>query len=80
VLRNGGYGALQNFLAQLGVDKAPGLDLPGMDAVAIAGGYGMAASRATTEAEVAAVLAGTAAPASPRLVEVSIAPEIRPLG
>jgi benzoylformate decarboxylase len=80
VLRNGGYGALQNFLGQLGVEKAPGLDLPGMDAVAIATGYGMAASRAGTQAELAAALAATAAPASPRLIEVPIAAEIRPLG
>jgi benzoylformate decarboxylase len=80
VLRNGGYGALQSFLAQLGVEKAPGLDLPGMDAVTIAAGYGMAASRASTGAEVEAVLAATAAPASPRLVEVPIAAETRPLG
>ena len=34
VLRNGGYGALRGFVAQLGSGDAPGLDLPGLDAVA----------------------------------------------
>lgn len=80
VLRNGGYGALQAFLGQMGLDGAPGLDLPDLDGAAIARGYGMAACSATTGDELAAVLADAAAGRPPRLVEVPVVAETRPLG
>jgi benzoylformate decarboxylase len=80
VLRNGGYGALRSFVAQLGVEKAPGLDLPGMDAVQIAAGYGLPAQRIAGAGELAAALAGVSASAGPRLIEVPITAETRSLG
>jgi benzoylformate decarboxylase len=80
VLRNGGYEGLRGFLAQLGVSGAPGLDLPGLDAVQIARGYGLPAERVATADELAAAVAGAAAARGPRLVEVPIRPEARPLG
>jgi benzoylformate decarboxylase len=80
VLRNGGYGALRSFVAQLGVDGAPGLDLPGLDAVRIAEGYGVPAERIDDGDTLAAVLASTAPGRGPRLLEVPITAETRPLG
>jgi benzoylformate decarboxylase len=80
VLNNGGYGVLQSFLGALGLEKAPGLELPGLDAVTIARGYGVTAFRVADRTELAAALADTAAGRSPRLIEVPIAAEIRPLG
>jgi benzoylformate decarboxylase len=80
VLRNGGYGALQSFVAQLGVEGAPGLELPDMDAVQIAAGYGMPARRVAGGEELAAELARTSACDGPRLLEVPITPETRLLG
>jgi benzoylformate decarboxylase len=80
VLRNGGYGALRSFVAQLGVDGAPGLDLPGLDAVTIAAGYGVPAERISDGDALAAALARTAPEAGPRLLEVPITAETRPLG
>lgn len=80
VLCNGGYGALRGFVDQLGVAGAPGLELPGIDAVRIAEGYGMSARRVDTGHELAAALKATAADAGPRLVEVPIVAETRPLG
>jgi benzoylformate decarboxylase len=80
VLNNGGYGVLQSFLGVLGLEKAPGLELPGLDAVTIARGYGVTAFRVADRTELAAALADTAAGRSPRLIEVPIAAEIRPLG
>jgi benzoylformate decarboxylase len=80
VLRNGGYGVLQSFLGQLGVEKAPGLELPGMDAVTIAAGYGMQAFRAATAAELGVHFAEAGAGRPPRVVEVPIATETRALG
>ncbi|MCO1655939.1 benzoylformate decarboxylase [Pseudonocardia humida] len=80
VLRNGGYGALRGFLAQLGVGSAPGLDLPGLDAVAVAAGYGMPAQRIDTAEELVAALRCTASTPGPRLLEVAITAETRALG
>jgi benzoylformate decarboxylase len=80
VLRNGGYGALRSFVAQLGVGGAPGLDLPGLDAAAIAAGYGMPARRIDDADELAAALRCTASTPGPRLIEVPITAETRSLG
>jgi benzoylformate decarboxylase len=80
VLRNGGYGALRSFVAQLGVADAPGLDLPGLDAVQIAAGYGLPAERITSAEQLTAALACTSAQRGPRLLEVPITAETRSLG
>ncbi len=80
VLRNGGYEGLRSFLAPLGLADAPGLDLPGLDTVQIATGYGVPAEQITTGAELAAALGGAAAVDGPRLLEVPIEAETRPLG
>jgi benzoylformate decarboxylase len=74
VLRNGGYEGLRGFLAPLGVEKAPGLDLPGLDAVRIAAGYGVPAELVTTGEELAAGLACAATASGPRLLEVPVDP------
>lgn len=80
VLRNDGYGALRSFVAQLGVAGAPGLDLPGLDAVAIAQGYGMPAEAVGSADRLAEALACVSGTAGPRLLEVPITAETRPLG
>jgi benzoylformate decarboxylase len=80
VLRNGGYEGLRSFLAQLGVAGVPGLDLPGLDAVQIACGYGLPAKQITTGEELAAAVADAATAGGPRLLEVPINPETRRLG
>jgi benzoylformate decarboxylase len=80
VLRNGGYEGLRSFLAPLGVAGAPGLDLPGLDAVQIAAGYGVPGERITTGEHLAAALGRAAVADGPRLLEVPIEAETRPLG
>jgi benzoylformate decarboxylase len=80
VLRNGGYGALRSFVAQLGVDGAPGLDLPDLDATAIAEGYGVPAERITSGDALVAALSRIGPGQGPRLLEVPITAETRPLG
>ncbi|WP_199432661.1 benzoylformate decarboxylase [Qaidamihabitans albus] len=80
VLRNGGYGALRSFVAQLGVSGAPGLDLPGIDAVRIAEGYDLPAQHLTDLDELDAVLASAGPDTGPRLIEIPITAETRPLG
>ncbi|MBQ0825972.1 benzoylformate decarboxylase [Streptomyces tagetis] len=80
VMRNGTYGALRGFVDQLGVENAPGLDLPGLDAVRTAQGYGLPARRITDGAELAAELAAVAPGRGPRLLELPLVHETRPLG
>ncbi|SFL44823.1 benzoylformate decarboxylase [Geodermatophilus ruber] len=80
VLRNGTYGALSGFVGQLGVAGVPGLDLPGLDAVAIAEGYGLPARQVASADELADELAGVGKLDGPRLIEVPITAETRPLG
>lgn len=70
VLRNNGYGGLQRFVDALGVSGVPGLDLPGLDIVSIAAGYGLPAERVGTIAGLRAALA--AMPDGPLLLEVPI--------
>jgi benzoylformate decarboxylase len=74
VLRNGGYEGLRSFFAPLGISGAPGLDLPGFDAVQIAAGYGVPGELVTTGKELAAALERAATANGPRLVEVPVDP------
>jgi benzoylformate decarboxylase len=72
VLRNGGYEGLRDFFGPLGITSAPGLDLPDLDAVAIAAGYGVPGAHITTGDELEAALCGAASAAGPRVIEVPI--------
>jgi benzoylformate decarboxylase len=74
VLRNGGYEGLRGFLAPLGLSGAPGLDLPGLDAVQIASGYGVPGTRISTGKELTAALDAAATGDGPRVLEVPIDP------
>ena len=69
ILRNGSYGALRWFAGLLDVPNAPGLDIPDIDFVAIAHGYGVDAVHAHDVGELRAALADPS-PDWPRLVEV----------
>jgi benzoylformate decarboxylase len=72
VLRNGGYEGLRLFFGPLGLTSAPGLELPDLDAVSIARGYGVPAQAVSTGEELAAALHDAAKADGPRLVEVPI--------
>ncbi|KAL1409284.1 hypothetical protein Q8F55_006117 [Vanrija albida] len=48
IVNNGSYGALRGFAKRLNALDAPGLDVPGIDFVSIAAGYGVPAERVTT--------------------------------
>jgi benzoylformate decarboxylase len=51
ILKNETYGALRWFAQLFDAKQAPGLDIPNIDFVSIANGYGVSAHRATTRAE-----------------------------
>jgi benzoylformate decarboxylase len=74
VMRNEEYSILKWFAGLEQVDGAPGLDLPGLDSVAIASAYGVAARRADDRASVAAAVAEGLASDAPSLVEIATAP------
>ncbi|WP_199522240.1 benzoylformate decarboxylase [Geodermatophilus marinus] len=80
VLANGVYGALSGFVGQLGVTGVPGLELPGLDAAAVAAGYGVPAVRVGSAEELTAELKAVGAATGPRVVEVPVAVETRRIG
>ena len=75
VPKNGEYSILKMFARQENTPGVPGLDLPGLDAVKIAEGYGVAALRANTGDEVRAALREAFGKDGPTLIEVPILAE-----
>lgn len=70
ILKNGTYGALRWFAGVLGVNDAPGLDVPGLDFCAIGQGYGVHSVHAATREAFAAALSEALAGNRPVLIEV----------
>lgn len=68
ILRNGTYGALRWFADQLGTTDVPGLDIPDIDLVPVAEGYGVPGTHVKDAHDLASLLA---APSDgPRLLQV----------
>ena len=68
ILRNGTYGALRWFADLLNTPDVPGLDVPGIDFVSIAAGYGVPATHVADLTALRKAL--SCAPDGPRLLEV----------
>ncbi len=79
VLRNGEYAILKSFAVLEQTPGVPGLDLPGIDIVALALGYGCAAARPTTAAEIADEVAAARRRSGPTVLEIPINPVVPPL-
>ena len=75
VLRDEAYTILKAFAAFEGASGVPGLDLPGLDTVKLAEGFGCAARRITEPGGVAGALREALRSDHPTLLEVAIAPE-----
>jgi benzoylformate decarboxylase len=71
ILRNGAYGALRWFAKVLKVDGVPALDLPGIDFVSLAKGYGVDGVRATTAGDLKQALTTALGSEFPTLIEVA---------
>jgi benzoylformate decarboxylase len=71
ILKNGTYGALRWFADVLKVDDVPGLDLPGIDFVSLADGYGVKGVRAATADNLKQALTAALDSQAPTLIEVS---------
>jgi benzoylformate decarboxylase len=74
VLRNEEYAILKWFGLLEEIVAAPGLDLPALDCVAVANGYGVNSQLANSVEELAASLSKALASNKPELVEVKVAP------
>jgi len=74
VLRNSDYSALKGFcdFTQVG-RNVPGMDIPGIDLVRIAEGYGMAAQEVDRPEELEPALRAAFAAHEPRLISVNVA-------
>ncbi|MBF6328086.1 benzoylformate decarboxylase [Nocardia transvalensis] len=70
ILHNGAYRVLEDYGTWLGADKLPGLDLPGIDFVDIATGYGIPARTVTTPSELADALKQAFGTPGPHLIQV----------
>ena len=79
VPRNEQYGILKSFAVLEETPGVPGLDLPGLDFVALAKGYGAHGVRAETLDEVRAVCAEAFTRKGPTVLEVPVLPTIPPL-
>ncbi|MEV4481359.1 benzoylformate decarboxylase [Micromonospora coxensis] len=72
VLRNDRYAVLEDYRDFLGLDGVPGLQVPGIDTVALARGYGVTALRVEGADELATALRDSLARPGPTLIEVPV--------
>lgn len=70
VLKNGTYGALRWFSELLNTPDVPGVNVPGIDFVSLAHGYGVEARTAENEGDFIDALAEAVASRKPCLIEV----------
>ena len=69
-MKNGAYGALRWFAEVLKVDGVPGLDVPGIDFLSLAKGYGVESVRAARADDLKQALAAALGSQAPTLIEV----------
>lgn len=72
IVNNSAYGALAGFTERMGATSMPGLALGEIDFIAIAEGYGVAASRADTLAELATAYEAALAADGPVLIDARV--------
>jgi benzoylformate decarboxylase len=79
VMRNGDYAILKSFAELERTPGVPGLDLPGLDVVSIASGYGCDAARVTSLDALVRAAGDAWSKDVATVLEVPIVPEIPPL-
>jgi len=79
VLNNGEYGILKSFAKHQGTPGVPGMDLPGLDFVALATGYGCAAVRVATRGALAEALGDALGRSGPTVLDIPITSAVAPL-
>jgi benzoylformate decarboxylase len=76
VLRNEQYGVLKSYAALAHTPGVPGLDLPGLDAVSLAKGYGCDAARLDDADAIKRAASEAWTKARPTVLEIPLSPEI----
>ena len=79
VLNNGEYGILKAFADQQGTPGVPGMELPGLDFIALATGYGCTGSRVTTKEALSQALLDALARSGPTVLDIPITSMVAPL-
>lgn len=79
VPRNSEYGILKSFAILEETPNVPGLEIPGLDIVSLAKGYGCVGIRAETEEQIIAACKDAFSRKGPTVIEVPIQPTIPPL-
>ncbi len=74
IVRNGVYEALKDYAAFLGTTEIPGMNLPGIDFVSIAAGYGVPGRRVSNAVEMADALKAAIDAGKRSLLEVEVEP------
>jgi benzoylformate decarboxylase len=74
IVRNGVYEALKDYGAFLGTTDLPGMNLPGIDFVSLAAGYGVPGCRVSNAVEMADALKAAIGAGKPSLLEVEVEP------
>src|SRR4051812_22545960 len=72
VMNNSGYGAMRAFSQIMQAHRPPGIDLPGLDFVALARGMGCPGQRVTDAGDVDAILTEALASSGPALVDIAV--------
>ncbi len=75
ILKNGTYGALRWFAEVLKVDAVPGLDVPDIDFLSLAKGYGVESVSAATAEALKQALTTALGSQNPTLIEVATGAE-----
>jgi benzoylformate decarboxylase len=75
VVNNLGYGALKAFEKLMQSRSIPGVDVPGIDFVQLAAGFGCKGKRVEKHEDLAVALAESVSGAAPYLLEVAIDPD-----
>ena len=71
ILKNGSYGALQWFASVLKAEDVPGIEIPNIDFVQLAQGYGVEAHHPQSDAEFIEIFNHALDSSTPTLIEVS---------
>ena len=72
VMNNSGYGAMRAFSQVMQSHRPPGIDLPGLDFVALARGLGCPGTRVTDPADLDRTLAAALSRNGPALVDIAV--------
>ncbi|MGX4806514.1 benzoylformate decarboxylase [Bradyrhizobium guangdongense] len=79
IMNNSGYGAMRAFSRLMQAQRPPGIDLPGIDFVALAKGLGCPGKRVTEVTDLDGILNEALASEGPTLVDVTVDPTISDL-